>query len=173
MVTAIIIFILTYVLMLLMPKFRPYVALCSALLFCIIGILPLNKILSYINFNVLMMLCGTMGSVALVIESGMPARLADSIVEKIPNIRGVTVLLSIFAGIVSAFIDNVATVLMIAPIALEISKKQKVNPVKMIIAISVSSNLQGAATLVGDTTSILYSLQKKHQLKIMFHHIFL
>ena len=155
MVTAIIIFILTYVLMLLMPKFRPYVALCSALLFCIIGILPLNKILSYINFNVLMMLCGTMGSVALVIESGMPARLADSIVEKIPNIRGVTVLLSIFAGIVSAFIDNVATVLMIAPIALEISKKQKVNPVKMIIAISVSSNLQGAATLVGDTTSIM------------------
>ena len=102
-----------------------------------------------------MMLCGTMGSVALVIESGMPARLADSIVEKIPNIRGVTVLLSIFAGIVSAFIDNVATVLMIAPIALEISKKQKVNPVKMIIAISVSSNLQGAATLVGDTTSIM------------------
>lgn len=65
------------------------------------------------------------------------------------------VVLSLFAGIVSAFIDNVATVLMIAPIALEISKKKNINPVGMIIAIAVSSNLQGAATLVGDTTSIL------------------
>lgn len=60
-----------------------------------------------------------------------------------------------FAGIISAFVDNVATVLMVAPIALEICKKLKVNPVPFIIAIAVSSNLQGAATLVGDTTAIM------------------
>ena len=51
--------------------------------------------------------------------------------------------------------DNVATVLMLAPVALAIAKKQNINPVNMLIAISISSNLQGAATLVGDTTSIL------------------
>ena len=51
--------------------------------------------------------------------------------------------------------DNVATVLMVAPVALAVSERLKINPVPVIISIAVSSNLQGAATLVGDTTSIL------------------
>lgn len=63
--------------------------------------------------------------------------------------------MALFAGIISAFVDNVATVLMIAPVALEICRKLKTNPVPFIIAIAVSSNLQGAATLVGDTTAIM------------------
>ena len=48
-----------------------------------------------------------------------------------------------------------ATVLMIAPVGLAVCKKLKINPVGMLLAIAVSSNLQGAATLVGDTTSIM------------------
>ena len=52
-------------------------------------------------------------------------------------------------------VDNVATVLMIAPIALAVCKKQNISPVSAIIAIAISSNLQGAATLVGDTTAIM------------------
>jgi Na+/H+ antiporter NhaD/arsenite permease-like protein len=67
------------------------------------------------------------------------------------------VALSLFAGIISAFVDNVATVLMIAPVALAICKRLRISPVPAVICISVSSNLQGAATLVGDTTSILLS----------------
>ena len=63
--------------------------------------------------------------------------------------------MALFAGIISAFVDNVATVLMVAPVALSISKKLKISPVTSIIAIAVSSNLQGAATLVGDATAIL------------------
>ena len=63
--------------------------------------------------------------------------------------------MALFAGVISAFVDNVATVLMIAPIALAVCKKQNISPVSPIIAIAISSNLQGAATLVGDTTSIL------------------
>ena len=63
--------------------------------------------------------------------------------------------MSLFAGVVSAFVDNVATVLMIAPVGLAIAKKLNISPVAMIISIAVSSNLQGAATLVGDTTSIM------------------
>ena len=63
--------------------------------------------------------------------------------------------MALFAGIISAFVDNVATVLMIAPVALEICRKLKTNPVPFIIAVAVSSNLQGAATLVGDTTAIM------------------
>lgn len=155
MIYALILFIATYIAILSFPKIRPYIALGSALLYLVFGFLPLAKIFEYINFNVLLMIAGTMGIVSLFIDSKMPARLADLLVRKVPNVKWAIFLLSLFAGIVSAFIDNVSTVLMIAPIALEIAKKQKINPIGMIIAIAVSSNLQGAATLVGDTTSIL------------------
>ncbi|MBQ7160244.1 MAG: arsenic transporter [Clostridia bacterium] len=155
MVFAIILFVVTYILMMLLPKWRPFIALGSAAIFIISGILPAGKALGCVDFNVLMMIAGTMGIVALVIDSKMPALLADIIIEKVPNVKWAIVMLSLFAGVVSAFIDNVATVLMIAPIALAIAKKLNISPVGMIIAIAVSSNLQGAATLVGDTTSIL------------------
>lgn len=65
------------------------------------------------------------------------------------------VALSVFAGLISAFVDNVATVLMVAPVALAIATKLGTSPIPLLICIAVSSNLQGAATLVGDTTSIM------------------
>ena len=155
MIPAIVLFVLTYVLMLIFSKYRPYIALGSALIFIVTGMLPLNQIIPSLDFNVLMMIAGTMGLVALFIDSKMPELMADLIMEKVPNVMWAAVFLSLFAGIISAFVDNVATVLMIAPVALQICKKLKTNPVPFIIAIAVSSNLQGAATLVGDTTAIM------------------
>ncbi|HRT69201.1 MAG TPA: SLC13 family permease [Bacilli bacterium] len=154
MVTALIIFIITYALLLLFPKYRAYIALASAIIFIIIG-LPFNEAINAIDLNVIMMIAGTMGIVSLFIESKMPSLLADLIISKMPNVKWTIISLALFAGIISAFVDNVATVLMVAPVALTISKKLKISPVPSIIAIAISSNLQGAATLVGDTTSIL------------------
>ncbi|MDD6041230.1 MAG: SLC13 family permease [Clostridia bacterium] len=155
MIPALILFALTYVLMLCFSKYRPYIALSSALVFIVSGMLPLSQIWPSIDLNVLLMIAGTMGLVALFIESRMPELLADLIMEKVPNVQWAAVCLSLFAGLISAFVDNVATVLMIAPVALEICKKLKTNPVPFLIGIAVSSNLQGAATLVGDTTAIM------------------
>ena len=155
MTIAIILFALTYVLMLTFSKYRPYIALASGVIFIITGMLPLNQVIGTLDFNVLLMIAGTMGLVALFIESKMPELLADLIMEKVPNVQMAAVALALFAGVISAFVDNVATVLMIAPVALEICKKLKTNPVPFIIGIAVSSNLQGAATLVGDTTAIM------------------
>ena len=155
MYIALALFAVTYVLMLVFSKYRPYIALASALVFIATGMLPLKSVLGTIDFNVLLMIAGTMGIVALFIESKMPELLADLIMEKVPNVQLAAVAMALFAGIISAFVDNVATVLMIAPVALEICKKLKNNPVPFIIAIAVSSNLQGAATLVGDTTAIM------------------
>ena len=152
---ALILFALSYVLMLIFSKYRPYIALASALIFILSGMLPLGKVFGAIDFNVLMMIAGTMGLVALFIESKMPDLLADLIMERVPNVKWAAVSMALFAGIISAFVDNVATVLMVAPVALEICRKLKTNPVPFIIAIAVSSNLQGAATLVGDTTAIM------------------
>lgn len=155
MLPALILFAITYILMLFCGKFRPYIALGSAVIFIVTGMLPTEEIFGAIDFNVLLMIAGTMGLVALFTESKMPELLADLIMEKVPNVMWAAVSLSLFAGVISAFVDNVATVLMIAPVALEICKKLKTNPVPFIIGIAVSSNLQGAATLVGDTTAIM------------------
>ncbi len=155
MYIALALFTVTYVLMLIFSKYRPYIALASGLIFIVTGMLPLSSVLETIDFNVLLMIAGTMGIVSLFIESKMPELLADLIMEKVPNVKWAAVAMALFAGIISAFVDNVATVLMIAPVALEICKKLKTNPVPFIIAIAVSSNLQGAATLVGDTTAIM------------------
>ena len=155
MLPAIILFAATYVLMIAFGKYRPYIALASGLIFIISGMLPGSQIIGALDFNVLLMIGGTMGLVQLFIDSHMPERLADIIMEKVPNVQWAAVCLSLFAGIISAFVDNVATVLMVAPVAIEICKKLKTNPIPFIISIAVSSNLQGAATLVGDTTAIM------------------
>ena len=155
MIPAIILFAVTYVLMLAFSKYRPHFALGSAVIFIVSGTLPMEQILPSLDFNVLLMIAGTMGIVQLFIDSKMPSLLADLIMEKVPNVQMAAVALALFAGIISAFVDNVATVLMVAPVALEICKKLKTNPVPFIIGIAVSSNLQGAATLVGDTTAIM------------------
>ena len=150
-----ILFIATYVLMIALPKYRPWVAAISAGIILVIGVVPLRELTDAIDFNVLMMLAGTMGTVSLFIESRMPNRMAEVLLAHSPNVMWVVVVMSLFAGVVSAFVDNVATVLMIAPVGLAIAKKLNISPVGMIISIAVSSNLQGAATLVGDTTSIM------------------
>lgn len=176
-ITALILFAATYILMMAFQKIRPYVAIGSALIFIALGTIAsaspdlfgsgffnvgestysygVAQALGEIDCNVLMMIAGTMGTVYLFIESKMPQLMSDILISKMPNVKWAIVCLSLFAGIVSAFVDNVATVLMIAPVALAFCKKVNISPVPSIICIAVSSNLQGAATLVGDTTSIL------------------
>lgn len=154
-ILALVLFALMYVLMIAKPKYRPFYALSVAVIFLISGILPLNRLSSTINWNVLLMIAGTMLIVYYFIDSHMPHHLADLLLGKSKNVMWVTILMSLFAGIISAFIDNVATVLMVAPVGMAICRKLKMSPVGMILSIAVSSNLQGAATLVGDTTSIM------------------
>lgn len=149
------IFIVMYIFLLALPKYRSYTAVITAVLFIVLGILPVKNALTAINYNVIMMLTGTMLIVELFIESDMPSYMAENLLKIVPNVQWAVVLLSLFAGIISAFVDNVATVLMVAPVGIEVCKKIKTNPVPVIISIAVSSNLQGAATLVGDATSIL------------------
>ncbi len=155
MILALILFAAMYVLLLIFAERRWIIALITALVFLVLGILPWREVFGAINWNVLMMLAGTMITVELFIQSNMPARMAEKLMQKVPNVQWAVVALSLFSGLISAFVDNVATVLMVAPVGLAVAKKLKINPVPVIVAIAVSSNLQGATTLVGDTTSIL------------------
>ena len=155
MLLALILFGVMYVLLLIFSEHRWLIALAAAALFMLIQLLPPLAALKAINWNVLMMLAGTMATVELFIQSQMPARMAEKLLQKVPNVQWAAVVLSVFSGVISAFVDNVATVLMVAPVGLAVARQLKTNPIPLIIAIAVSSNLQGAATLVGDTTSIL------------------
>ncbi len=192
-IIALVLFAVTYILMMAFWKIRPHVTVVSALIFIALGIISaVNpnlfgdgfftlangttyaygalEALGEIDWNVIMMIAGTMGTVYLFIESKMPQLMSDILISKMPNIKWAVVAMSLFAGIVSAFVDNVATVLMIAPVALAFCKKVNVSPVPSIICIAVSSNLQGAATLVGDTTSILLAKQANLDFSDFFVH---
>lgn len=157
LIVAAVLFCTTYILMIALTNYRPIVACTSAIIFIALGILPINKVFGAIDWNVILMIAGMMGLVSLFTESKMPQRIADKIINNVSNVKWIIVCLSLFAGFISAFMDNVATVLMLAPIAIVLSNKLNMSPVQPIIAISISANLQGAATLVGDTTSILLS----------------
>lgn len=155
MLPALLLFVLTYALMLLFSRYRPYIALTSGVLYVLFGMLPVSGVFTSLDYNVLLMIGGTMGLVQLFIDSRMPDRMAECLMERVPNVQWAAVCLSLFAGIISAFVDNVATVLMVAPVAIAVCRKLDTDPVPFIISVAVSSNLQGAATLVGDTTAIM------------------
>ncbi len=148
-------FALTYILMLSIPSRRHYFAAAVAAVYIALGVVGAGEAFYAVDWNIIMMLFGTMGTVYLFIESKMPNKISELLINRIKNVKLVFIVMALFAGLVSAFIDNVATVLMLAPIAVAIAKKFNVSPVKPVLAVAVSSNLQGAATLVGDTTSIL------------------
>lgn len=134
---------------------REIIVIISSILFTLLGIINFKEAITAINYDALLIIIGTMGIVGFFIESKMPCLMADYLLTKVTDTKWAIVVLAMLAGIVSAFVDNVATVLMVAPIGLAICKKLNISPVNALIAISVSSNLQGAATLIGDTTSII------------------
>lgn len=153
-------FMLTYVMLLSMPKHRAAIASFSAFILISLALfipegMEFTTLVTAIDFNVLMMIAGTMMVVVFFIESNAPAACSDWIVKRVANLKWAIISLAFFAGLLSAFVDNVATVLIVAPIALDISKRLHLSPIPMIVAITVSANLQGFATLVGDTTSIM------------------
>ena len=103
MILALVIFAVTYLLMLALPKERPWVALCSAAVFMALGQLgvydfSLSAALGAVDYNVLLMMSGTMGIVSLFIRSRMPARLAEQLIVRVPNAQWAVCVLALFAG---------------------------------------------------------------------------
>ena len=110
-----------------------------------------------ISWNVLMIYVGSMIIAALFIYSKAPSRVADSIIKFSPSTGIAIVLILAMTGIISIFVENVATVLVMAPIALALCKKLKLNPANFMMGLAVMSNLEGTATLVGDPPSMIFA----------------
>jgi Na+/H+ antiporter NhaD/arsenite permease-like protein len=115
-----------------------------------------------INWDVLMIFVGSLVIAELFIYSRVPAAIADALVLRSPNVGIAMVLILIMTGIISAFVENVATVLVMAPIALALCSKLKLNPLYFMAGLAVMANLEGTATLVGDPPSMIFADYAKY-----------
>ena len=135
-----------------------------------LGALAHHIFLELINWNILMIYVGSMIIAALFIYSRVPARIADALVTVSPSTGIAVVLILAMTGIISIFVENVATVLVMAPIALALSKKLKLNPVPFMIGLALMSNLEGTATLVGDPPSMIFASYAHYTFNDFFVH---
>jgi len=154
-IVSLVLFICAYLLFVILPRRRSLTAIGVGILLIITNTISLKEAFWAINWNVMGIFVGTLVVAIFFMESRVPAVIAELIVDKARNTTWAILSICLLTGFISAFVENVATVLIIAPIALTLAKKLKMNPVKMMIAIAVSSNLQGAATLIGDPPSML------------------
>ncbi len=154
-IIALTVFILAYILFILLPQRRTLVALGGSLLLVLTRTISLPEAFLAVNWNVMGIFVGTLVIADVFMQSRVPAYIAEIIVDRAKSTTWSILLICLLTGFISAFVENVATVLIVAPIALALAKKLKINPMKMMIAIAVSSNLQGTATLIGDPPSML------------------
>jgi Na+/H+ antiporter NhaD/arsenite permease-like protein len=170
-IAALVVFLLAYVLFVFLPNRRAVVAVCGAVLAVTLGALSPKEAFFAINWNVMGIFVGMLVVADIFMESRVPAWLAELIVDRAKNIAWAILALCALTSFISAFVENVATVLIVAPIALSLAAKLKINPVKMMIAIAISSNLQGTATLIGDPPSMLLGgFAKMNFMDFFFYH---
>jgi len=150
------VFAVAYLLFIVAPKKRPFVAGGAAVLLIILRAATLHEaFLQYINWNVISIFWGSAVLAELLVISRMPAYVAERVVVRCRTVAGAILLVCIFTSFLSAFVENVATVLIVAPVALAMAERLKVSPVPFLVALAISSNLQGSATLIGDPPSMI------------------
>jgi Na+/H+ antiporter NhaD/arsenite permease-like protein len=161
MLRAAFIFIAVYAGLVVTRRFRPHIAWLGIIVALVLGVLRPAEIFLGINWNVIGIFVGSLMLAELFIFSRVPETISDLLINKSPSLGVAFLLIIIFTSILSAFIENVATVLILAPVALELTRKAGVSPVPVIVGLAVSSNLQGTATLIGDPPSMIMAANMK------------
>ncbi|HOL21366.1 MAG TPA: SLC13 family permease [bacterium] len=131
----------------------------AILLFLIIGSTGLSDIPRLLNYNVLGIFLGTSILSFLFAFSGIPAFMVAYVSEKRHPVWFVYLGICIITGIISMVVENIATIMIMAPVALELARRHRINPVPLITGMAISSNLQGCATMVGDSPSIILAME--------------
>jgi len=149
--------IVMYGAIIIVPDRKSYAALGAAVIMLLLRAVSPLQALVLINWNILMIFVGSLIIAELFIYSRVPAVIADSIVLHAPGIGFAITAILVMTGIISAFVENVATVLVMAPIALAFCEKLKLNPRMFMVGLAVMANLQGTATLVGDPPSMIFA----------------
>jgi Na+/H+ antiporter NhaD/arsenite permease-like protein len=154
-VVSLVIFICAYVLFVILPNKRTHIAVGASLLLVLTKTITLKEALISINWNVIGIFVGTLVVADIFMESRVPAYIAEKIINRAKNACWAILAVCMLVGFISAFVENVAAVLIVAPIALSLAKKLNISPINLMVAVAISSNLQGTATLIGDPPSML------------------
>ena len=154
-ILALAIFALTYVFIILFYNKKTAIVWISVFLILLLRVLNPGQAFDSIDWNVILLYFGMLFVSEVFLFSKMPDYLASIFASKAKSTAMAMVIICAFTGLLSIFLENVAVVLLVAPIALSIAKKCQINPVPLFIGMAVSSNLQGAATLIGDPPSML------------------
>ncbi|CAM4152685.1 SLC13 family permease [Deinococcus marmoris] len=156
-ILAIVLFVATYA-MILLEKYvhRTVAALLGACAVMVVGILTPTQAWASIDFNTIFLLFGMMNIVNVLSRSGffdLVARRAMIVTRGEP--ARVLWIFSILTALFSAFLDNVTTVLFMAPVVVTVVARLGLRPMPYLIAVILSSNTGGTATLVGDPPNII------------------
>ncbi len=135
-----------YVLVILFPHRKSWLSLAAAAVLLAAGVVgPMHALAELVNWDILMIYLGCLVIAELFIYSGVPAALAERIVRKAPTLGLAVVAILVLTGFISAFVENVATVLVMAPIAMEISRRVRLDPRPFLIGLAVMAKSLGLA----------------------------
>jgi Na+/H+ antiporter NhaD/arsenite permease-like protein len=153
---AALIFLVTYALIATDRIDKTIAALLGGTLVVVLGIVPQEDAFGAIDLNVIFLLAGMMILAGILRRTGFFQWLAIRSVK----IAGgepyrLLVVLSIVCAVLSAFLDNVTTVVLIAPVTLYIASVLRISPLPFLISEILASNVGGTATLIGDPPNIL------------------
>lgn len=149
-------FVVTYAVVMSERVNRAIVALLAAGLMIFAGVLTQEAAIDGVDFNTLGLLTGMMVIVAVTKRSGVFQYLAIWSAKKVQaRPWGILVMLTLVTALLSAFLDNVTTVLLIAPVTLLISEELRVSPYPFLFSEIFASNIGGTATLIGDPPNIM------------------
>jgi len=123
---------------------------------------PVESVLEYIDMNTIILLVSMMIIVTIAEKSGLFNVLSWRIAKLSKgSLFALLALLTVLTGVLSAFVDNVTTVLIVGPITLEIVRRAHVDPRPFVLSEIFASNIGGTATLIGDPPNIIIGSQLK------------
>lgn len=150
------ILVATYVLIMIDRFDRSIIALLGAGAMILTGVLTQRQAIEGIDFNTIGLLTGMMVLVAISRRSGVFEYLAIRAVQVArASPAGLLISLALVTAGLSALLDNVTTVLLIAPVTISVARRLDVPPFMFLVAEVLASNFGGAATLIGDPPNIL------------------
>ena len=150
------IFVAVYAVIITEKLNRAILALCGACLMIIGGLVTQESAIDGVDFNTIGLLLGMMLIVGITARSGVFQWIAVWSAKKVKaRPIGVLFMLSLVTAVLSAFLDNVTTVLLIVPVTLLITEELKVKPYPYLITEILFSNIGGTATLIGDPPNIM------------------
>lgn len=157
---SIIVFLAVIGLIILNKFHEAVVAVAGAVALMLLHILDVESAASYIDFNTIGVLVGMMLFVNVIKHSGMFEYIA---IKTAKFAKGdpwrIMMLFVIVTAVLSGFLDNVTTVLLIGPMTISITRMLGLNPVPFLMSQILASNMGGTATLIGDPPNIMIGSQ--------------